>query len=204
MALARCSGNGVPEAAQCNAGTETPQDIIATEEDSADLLMTNDTLTEAVLVVFHVADGSLLGSGFSASYSGLDQGAPNALSPLFVSFQGPWAGMIPGLCLKSRQWEAPASKQAQQPVLSRHLLRNSLFRLTLAWVHAVTGARAADCGFSKGAAAGIIIGAIIFGLLAGVATGFAVIRCYTIYTTINSGEARMLWRSAFVLQHVQG
>ena len=54
-------------------------------------------------------------------------------------------------------------------------------------VCAVTGARAADWGFSKGAAAGIIIGAVIFGLLAGVATGFAVIRCYTIYATINSG-----------------
>ena len=54
---------------------------MASEEDSADLLMMNNTITEAMLVVFHVADGSLLGSGFSASYSGLDQGAPNVLSP---------------------------------------------------------------------------------------------------------------------------
>ncbi|CAL5230085.1 g13542 [Coccomyxa viridis] len=57
-----------------------------------------------------------------------------------------------------------------------------------------TEAGAADWGFSKGAAAGIIIGAVIFGLLAGVATGFAVIRCYTIYTTINNGHhLRDLW-----------
>ncbi len=75
----------MPEAAQRNAGIETPQDIVATEEDSADLLMVNDTWTEAVLVVFHVADGSLLGSGFSASYSGLNQGAPYVLSPLVTS-----------------------------------------------------------------------------------------------------------------------
>ena len=65
----------LPEAAPSDAGTETPQEVIAAEEDSADLVVMNGTITEAVLVVFRVADGSLLGSGFSASYSGLDQGS---------------------------------------------------------------------------------------------------------------------------------
>ena len=54
---------------------------------------------------------------------------------------------------------------------------------------AVTEGRAGEWGFSKGAAAGIIIGAVIFGLLAGVATGCAVIRCCAMYATISSGEA---------------
>ena len=42
-------------------------------------------------------------------------------------------------------------------------------------------------GFSKGAAAGIIIAAVVFGLLAGVTTGCAVIRCYTIYMHCQAG-----------------
>jgi len=50
------------------------------------------------------------------------------------------------------------------------------------------GQRDSNWGFSKGAAAGIIVSAVIFGLLAGVATGCAVIRCYTVYITVNSGE----------------
>jgi len=44
------------------------------DEGSGDLLMVNNTLTEAVLLVFHVAAGSQLGSGFALSYGGLHQG----------------------------------------------------------------------------------------------------------------------------------
>jgi len=56
-------------------GTVTPQDLITADEGSGDLLMVNNTLTEAVLLVFHVADGSQLGSGFALSYGGLHIGA---------------------------------------------------------------------------------------------------------------------------------
>ena len=38
------------------------------------MLKMNNTLTEALLVVFHVADGSALGSGFSATYGSTRQG----------------------------------------------------------------------------------------------------------------------------------
>jgi len=55
-------------------------------------------------------------------------------------------------------------------------------------LNADAGQRDSNWGFSKGAAAGIIVSAVIFGLLAGVATGCAVIRCYTVYIAINSGE----------------
>lgn len=73
---------------------------MAAEEDSADLVVVNSTVTEAILVVFHVADGSLLGSGFSASYSGPDQGGPHEflLIPLWL--------MTPGQAPASQHTEA--------------------------------------------------------------------------------------------------
>ena len=55
-------------------GAEVPEPLVTAEEDSEDLVMLNNTLTEAILVVFHVGDGSALGSGFSATYSGAHQG----------------------------------------------------------------------------------------------------------------------------------
>ena len=75
--------------------------------------------------------------------------------------------------------------------------------LNIGLARAVTEGRAGEWGFSRGAAAGIIIGAVMFGLLAGVATGCAVIRCYTIYITINSGGARSL-RGTLQLSSKQG
>ena len=44
------------------------------DKGSGDVLMVNNTLTEAVLLVFHVAAGSQLGSGFALTYGGLHQG----------------------------------------------------------------------------------------------------------------------------------
>ena len=53
--------------------------MVTAEEDSSDLLILNNTLTEAMLVVFHVADGSVLGSGFSATYSRARQGLASVI-----------------------------------------------------------------------------------------------------------------------------
>lgn len=64
--------------------------------------------------------------------------------------------------------------------------------------YAEVGSAGIDRSFSKGAAAGIIIGAVVFGLLAGVGTGCAIIRCYTIYMHCQQGgphaKLSSLWR----------
>ena len=56
-----------------------PEPLVTAEEDSSDLVLFNNTLTEAMLVVFHVADGSVLGSGFSATYSRVYQGLASVM-----------------------------------------------------------------------------------------------------------------------------
>ena len=45
--------------------------------------------------------------------------------------------------------------------------------------------------FSKGAAAGIIIAAVGFGLLTGIGMGCAILRCYTIYLHCRQGELEL-------------
>ncbi|CAK0784083.1 hypothetical protein CVIRNUC_007286 [Coccomyxa viridis] len=104
-------------------GAEVPEPLVTAEEDSSDLVFLNNTLTEAMLVVFNVADGSVLGSGFSATYSRVHQGQVSS-----------------------------------------------------------------NRSFSKGAAAGIIIAAVGFGLLTGVGMGCAILRCYIIYLHCRQGE----------------
>ena len=61
------------------AGAEVPEPLVTAEEDSNDLVLLNNTLTEAMLVVFHVAYGSVLGSGFSATYSRVHQGLASVI-----------------------------------------------------------------------------------------------------------------------------
>ena len=51
------------------------------------MLRVNATLTEVLLVVFHVADGSALGSGFSATYGGTWQGLVSRNSTRLISAQ---------------------------------------------------------------------------------------------------------------------
>lgn len=63
------------------AGAEVPEPLVTAEEDSSDLVFLNNTLTEAMLVVFNVADGSVLGSGFSATYSRVHQGLASVTIP---------------------------------------------------------------------------------------------------------------------------
>lgn len=65
-----------PYLCDCDIGSETPGALVTADEGAGDALLVNDTLTEALLLVFHVADGSRLGSGFSATYGGLHQGVP--------------------------------------------------------------------------------------------------------------------------------
>ena len=62
-----------------------PGPLVTAEEDSNDLLLLNNTLTEAMLVVFHVADGSVLGSGFSATYGSTRQGQMSAIAHAYMA-----------------------------------------------------------------------------------------------------------------------
>ena len=66
-------------------GAEVPEPVVTAGEDSEDLLMLNNTLTEAMLVVFHVSNGSALGSGFSATYSGAHQGLASTTDCILLS-----------------------------------------------------------------------------------------------------------------------
>jgi hypothetical protein len=51
-----------------------PPVLVTADEGTGDLVMLNDTLTEALLLVFSVAAGSELGSGFSVTYGSTSEG----------------------------------------------------------------------------------------------------------------------------------
>jgi hypothetical protein len=63
-----------PDAVAACTGSWLPPVLVTADEGEGGLVMLNDTLTQALLLVFSVAAGSELGSGFSVTYSSTSKG----------------------------------------------------------------------------------------------------------------------------------